>query len=60
MYRDFMSSEEASHFNKILLDTSKEYEIEGRNNWRVPPYHMIIHALQTVLDLHEKYLSDVQ
>ena len=54
MYRDFMSSEEASHFNKILLDTSKEYEIEGRNNWRGPPYHMIIHALH----LYEKYLSD--
>ena len=26
---------------------SKEYGIEGRYNWRGPPYHMIIHALQT-------------
>ena len=25
----------------------KEFEIEERYNWRGPPYHMIIHALQT-------------
>ena len=25
----------------------KKYEIEGRYNWRGPPYHIIIHALQT-------------
>ena len=29
------------------LTRTKEYEIEGRYNWRSPPYHMIIHALQT-------------
>ena len=33
----------------------------NRYNWRGPHYHMInIHALQTVLDLNKKYLSDVQ
>ena len=39
---------------------AKQYEIEGRYNWRGPPYHMIIHTLQTVLHLNKKYLSDVQ
>ena len=29
-------------------------EIEGRYNWRGPPYHMIIHALETVLHLNKK------
>ena len=38
---------------------TKEYGIEGRYKWRGPPYHIIIHALQTVLHLNEKYLSDV-
>ena len=49
------------HFERIcILPFTKEYEIEGRYNWRGPPYHMIIHALQTVLYLYKKYLSDVQ
>jgi len=42
------------------LCQTKEYKIEGRYNWRGPPYYMIIHALQTVLHLYKKYLSDVQ
>ena len=29
-----------------LCDVTREYEIEGRYNWRGPPYHMLIHALQ--------------
>jgi len=29
-------------------------------NGRSPPYHMSIHALQMVLHLNKKYLSDVQ
>ena len=33
----------------------KEYRIEVRYNWRGPPYHMIKHALQTVLHLYKKY-----
>ena len=28
---------------------TREQGIEGRDNWRGSPYHMIIHALQTVL-----------
>ena len=28
--------------------------------WRGPPYHMNMHALQTLLHLYKKYLSDVQ
>ena len=36
----------------------REQGIVGRYNWRGSPYHMIIHALQTVLHLHNKYLSD--
>ena len=32
--------------NCYLSLSSKEYEIEGRYNWRGPPYHMIIDALQ--------------
>ena len=43
-----------------LWEILKEYEIEGRYKWRVPPYNMIIHALQTVLHLYKNYLSDVQ
>ena len=35
--------------NVYVLGIAKEYEIEGRYNWCGPPYHMIIHALQTVL-----------
>ena len=38
--------------------TTREQGIEGRYNWRGSTYHMIIHALQTVLHLHNKYLSD--
>ena len=34
--------------------------MEDRYNWRGSPYHMIIHALQTVFHLNKKYLSDVQ
>jgi len=41
-------------------DDDKEYEMGGRYNLRGPPYHMIIHALQTVLHLNKKYLYDVQ
>ena len=37
------------------LTLSKKYEIEGRYNWRGPPYHMIMHALQTVLHLYKTY-----
>ena len=44
----------SSHLVK-LYRISKEYGIEGG-----PPYHMIIHALQTVLHLNKKYLFDAQ
>ena len=36
---------------------NKEYEIEGRYNWRGSPYHMIMYALQTVLHLYKNYLE---
>ena len=39
----------------IKWGESKEYEIKERYNWRGPPYHRIIHALQTVLHLYKKY-----
>ena len=42
------------------VSASKEFEIDGRYNCRGPPYHIIIHTLQTVLHLNKKYLSDVQ
>ena len=37
----------------------REYRIEGRYNWRGPPYHMIIYALQTVLHLYKKCSEQV-
>ena len=43
-----------------IHDSPKGYGIEGRYNWRGPPCHMIIHALQTALHLNKKYLSDIQ
>ena len=36
---------------------TKQYEIEWRYNWRCQPYHMIIHALKTVLHLNKNYLT---
>ena len=45
-------------FTRKWIDI-KEYGIEGKYKWRGPPYDMIIHALQTVLHLNEKYLSDL-
>ena len=48
----------SSQFTMTMM--TKEYGIEGRYNWRGPPYHMNIHALQTVLHLYEKCLFDVQ
>ena len=44
------------HYGQKLFQTT-EYRIEGRYNWRGPPYNMVI---QTVLHLFKKYLSDVQ
>ena len=35
------------------------YGIEGRYNKRGPPYHMIMHALQTGLHLYKKYSEQV-
>ena len=39
---------------------TKEHGILGRLNRSCHPYHMIIHVLQTVLNLNKKYLSNVQ
>ena len=41
------------------LGLAKEYGIKRRYTRRGPPYHMIVHALQTVLNLNKKYFPDV-
>ena len=48
-----LSMNDYIEWTKLIL--TKESEIDGRYNWRGPPYHMIIHALQTVLHLVKKY-----
>ena len=37
----FLASE-IIRFKQHIMDQIKEYEIEGRYDWRGPPYHMII------------------
>ena len=41
--------------NRFWSVCCKENEMKGRYNWRGPPYHMMMHALQTVLHLNKKY-----
>ena len=48
------------HFIYTQSIQFKEYGRAGRYNWRGPPYHMTIYALQAVLNFYEKYLFGVQ
>ena len=40
----YLSSHSSLAYTPILQFFAKEYKIEGRYNWRGPPYHVIIHA----------------
>ena len=56
-YYSLLKGNKKNIFARTLVYTGgiKEHEIERRYNWRGPPYHMIIHALQTVLHFFMKY-----
>ena len=50
-----LSSHSSLVYTPILQFFTKEYKIEGRYNWRGPPYHVNTCFLQTVLHLYKKY-----